>query len=172
MASSMTQRLAVGAALFGGLLAGVTANRAVVQMPAWERIGVLSWACFTRAENHGIGMVFYPVLGLAALLFTVATAIAFRFDRKARDLRAGPIYAAAALAITWAVVTRAVLVPALSSLGDVGTSAAEVRRIFLHYATWSGVNDLLHVLMFVSNLWALTDVLSGPKGSVMTSAGS
>jgi hypothetical protein len=55
MASSVTKGLAVGAALFGGILAGVTANRALVQLPAFERIGVIPWANLTRAENHGIG---------------------------------------------------------------------------------------------------------------------
>jgi hypothetical protein len=34
MASSVTKGLAVGAVLFGGVLAGVTANRALVQLPA------------------------------------------------------------------------------------------------------------------------------------------
>ena len=66
MAFSRTEGLAVGAALFGGLLAGVTANRALVQMPAWQRIDVVPWAAFTRAENLGfVGMIFYPAIGLA-----------------------------------------------------------------------------------------------------------
>jgi hypothetical protein len=38
MASSMTKVLAIAAALFGGLLAGTTATRALVEMPAWERV--------------------------------------------------------------------------------------------------------------------------------------
>jgi hypothetical protein len=63
----VTKSLAVGAILLGGLLAGVTADRALVQMPAWERIGVIPWANFTRAENHGIGSIFYLVIGLIAL---------------------------------------------------------------------------------------------------------
>jgi hypothetical protein len=169
MASSVTERLALGAALFGGLLAGVTANRALVQMPAWERIGVISWASFTRAENHGIGMIFYPVLGGAALFFTVAAAVAFRFDRKARGLRGAPIYAAAVLAVSWAVITRVVLVPAMSSVGEASTSAAELQRLFLNVARWSGINDMLHALTFVANLWALRELLSSPNGSPVAS---
>src|SRR6266700_165123 len=116
MASSVTRGLAVGATLFGGILAGVTANRALVQMPAFERIGVIPWANLTRAENHGIGSFFYPVGGLVGLLLTAATSLAFRFARSARGSRSFPIYTAALLAIAAAVVTRGVLVPTMFSL--------------------------------------------------------
>src|ERR1700720_152302 len=109
MASSVTKGLAVGAALSGGILAGVTANRALVQLPAFERIGMIPWANLTRAENHGIGSFFYLVIGLIELLLTVATMIAFHFDPAARGSCRFPIYSAVALAITAAVVTRGVL---------------------------------------------------------------
>ena len=91
MASFVTKGLALGAALFGGLQAGVTANRAFVLLPAWDRLGVIPWANFTRAENVGVGALFYPVLGLAALLFTVSAAIGFRLDRTAHGSRRLPV---------------------------------------------------------------------------------
>jgi hypothetical protein len=164
MASSVTKGLAVGAALFGGILAGATANRALVQLPAFERIGVIPWANLTRAENHGIGSFFYLVVGFLALLLTVATAIAFRFDHAARGSSRFPLYAAVVLAIAPAVVTRGVLVPAMFSLRAAGDNAVELRRILLINARWWGVNDALHVLTFALNLWVLTDLWSNPKG--------
>jgi hypothetical protein len=163
MATAMTKGLALGAAWFGGLLAGVTANRALVLLPAFERIGVIPWATLTRAENHGIGAFFYLVIGLVALLLTAGTAIAFRLDRAAHGSRSFPIYVAVALAIAGAVVTRGVLVPAMFSLRAAGDNAAELQRIFLINARWWGVNDLLHVLTFGLNLWAVTEVWSGPQ---------
>jgi hypothetical protein len=163
MASSVTKGLAAGAALFGGLLAGVTANRALVQLPAWERLGVISWAHFTRAENAGIGSIFYPALGLAALLLTIATAIAFRVDRDARGARRFPIYLALTLAITWALVTRVVLVPAMFRLKSAGDNAAELQQIFLTVMRGSAVNDILHVLTFALTLWACA--FSNSKGN-------
>jgi hypothetical protein len=72
---TFAKALAVGAALLGGIQAGVTANRVVVQMPAWERLGIIPWADFTRAENHGFGAIFYPAIGLAAVVFPLAPAI-------------------------------------------------------------------------------------------------
>jgi len=163
MASSVTKGLALGAALFGGLHAGVTANRAFVLLPAWERLGVIPWANFTRAENVGVGALFYPVLGLAALLFTVSAAIALRLDRTARGLRRFPACAAALLAIVWATVTRALILPAMFALRDAGTHAEHLQQIFLTISRWSGVNDVLHILTFGLNLWALAVVFSSTK---------
>jgi hypothetical protein len=160
MASSVTKTLALGAALFEGLQAGVTANRALVLMPAWERLGVIPWATFTRAENVGIGALFYPLLGLAALVFTASAAIAFRLDRAARSSCSFPVYAAVLLAIAWAIVTRAVLLPLMFGLRDATTNPAELHRVFLIVARWSGVNDVLHVITFGFNLWALAAVFS------------
>jgi len=163
MTTSHTQRLAAGAAFFGGILAGATANRALVLLPAFERIGVLSWANLTRAENHGIGSFFYVVIGLIALLLTIGTAIAFRFDRSARDLPKFPVYSAAALAIASAVVTRVILVPAMFGMRSAGDNIAELQQVFLINARWWGVNDFLHVLTFVLNLWVLIGAVSGQR---------
>ncbi|OLB21925.1 MAG: hypothetical protein AUI12_17150 [Acidobacteria bacterium 13_2_20CM_2_57_6] len=163
MASSAIKGLAFGAALFGGLQAGATANRAFVLLAAWERLGVIPWVNFTRAENVGVGALFYPVLGLAALLFTVSAAIAFRLDRTERGSRRFPVYAAALLAIVWATVTRALILPAMFVLRDASTDTAQLQQIFLTVSRWSGVNDVLHILTFALNLWALAVVFSGPN---------
>lgn len=94
---------------------------------------------------------------------TAATAIAFRLDRTARRSRTLPIYTAAVLAIAAAVVTRAILVPANFALRAAGDNAAELQRIFLIVARWWRVNDLLHVLTFGLNLWALAEIFSRLK---------
>jgi hypothetical protein len=159
MASMRTTRLATGAVLFGGLLAGVTANRALVEMPAWERLGVLPWANFLRAENHGVGAFFYLVVGLITLLFTIGAGIAFYLDRQAQGPGRIPIYTAAVLAITYAVITRAVLVPANFRIRAVGDNVDELQRIFQKIALWSGVNDALHVVTFGLSVWALIEIV-------------
>jgi len=163
MKFSVSKALAFGSVLFGGLLAGVTANRALVELPAWERVGAISWASFTRAENHGIGSFFYPVIGLLALLLTVVTAIAFRFDPSARSSRKFPAYAAALLAIMYSAITRVILVPAAFRLRVAGNDGAELQQIFVGIAPWWGVNDFLHVLVFGLSLWALAEILARPN---------
>ena len=163
MPPSITKGLTVAAVLFGGLLAGVTANRALVQLPAWKRIGLVPWANFTGAENLGLASIFYPVLGLAALLFTVAAAIAFRFDRGARRPGRVPLYSAAVLALAWAAITRFVLVPAMSHVSAAANNTAELQQLFMTVARWSGVNDALHVLTFGLSLWGLAELFSYRK---------
>jgi hypothetical protein len=162
MKLSVTKTLAFGAALFGGLLAGVTANRALVELPAWQRIGVIAWANFTRAENHGIGSFFYIVIGFMALVLTIGAAIAFRFDRSARGSRRFPAYAAALVAIAYAVITRAILVPAAFRLRAAGNDGAELQQTFVGAARWWGVNDTLHVLAFGLSLWAFAEISTRP----------
>jgi|SRR5579859_3363677 len=162
MQTSTTKSLAACACLFAGLLAGVTANRALVELPAWSRLGAIPWADFTRAENHGVGSFFYLVIGFLALSTTIGTAIAFRRDPAVRGLHRFPAYAAALLAIAYGVITRTVLVPAAFHLRAAGNDGAELQHIFVSVARWSGINDLLHVLAFALSLYAFAEVVAAP----------
>ncbi|MBV9302171.1 MAG: hypothetical protein JOY62_08390 [Acidobacteriaceae bacterium] len=161
----ITKRLVVGATFFGGLLAGVTANRALVQLPAWGRTGLTDWARFANQENLGLGPLFYSSVGLAALLFTVAAAIASRFDRAVHEARRFPIYSAAVVAILWAGITRFVLVPAMSHVNAAINNPTELKQAFLTVTRWSAVNDALHVLTFVLTLWGFVEIFSRAPGS-------
>lgn len=154
MGSSVTKILAAGAVFFAGLQAGVTLNRALVQVPAWRRVGMLAWADFMRAENVGLGSAFYPVLGLVAILTTIGTAVAYRFDKDRRLARSIPVYTAAAFAVLWALITRVVLVPQLSGL-KVEDNPLRLQQIFGTVFFGSAVNDVLHVAAFAFSLWAL-----------------
>jgi hypothetical protein len=165
MQSSKSKAIAAAATLFGGILAGVTANRALVEFPAWERIGVISWANFTRAENHGVGAFFYVVIGFLALFFTILTAIAFRFDRSARRSDSLPAYAAAVLAVIYAVITRAILVPAAFQMRAADSNSVNLQAIFSDVVRWSGVNDILHVFAFGFSLWAFAAIMARPERS-------
>ena len=161
MPSPVSKAFAVGAALFGGIQAGVTANRALVLMPAWKRLGVIPWANFIRAENHGVGAVFYPAIGLAAVIFPIALAIAFRPDKTQGKSRGLPVYLAAVSVIVWASITRAVLVPAMFRLQNMTGDALELERIFSLVARWSAVNDALHLITFSLTIWAVIETFSG-----------
>lgn len=160
MQLSRSKVIAATACIFGGLLAGVTANRALVELPAWERMGAIAWASFTRAENHGVGSFFYLIIGLLALLSTLVTAIEFRLNASFRGLQRFPAYAAALLAITYAVITRAILVPAAFHLRAAGNDSADLQQIFTTVTHWWGINDVLHVLAFGLSVWAFAEMLT------------
>jgi cytochrome c biogenesis factor len=147
--------------LLEGRSPATTATRALVQMPARERLGAVPWAEHTRAEHDGLGVVFYDLVGGIALLFTVATAIAFRLDRTMRRSRRLPIYAAIAISGVAGVVTRMMIVPADFQMRAAGDNAAvELQTIFQHLAPWWGVNDVLHIVAFGFTLWALMVIVS------------
>jgi hypothetical protein len=168
MTSMVTKASAIGAALFGGLLAGSTATRAFVEMPAWERIGVKEWAAFSRVENASAAFLLYPAIGAAALLLTIGTAVALHFDRTARATRRLPIYSAVAVVVVAAVVTRAGVVPALFQLKNTLDDPGLAPGLFQTLAGWWAINDLLHTLAFSLNLWALVEILTGSsRGSVL-----
>jgi hypothetical protein len=159
MRPSVTRVFAVAAALFGGLLAGTTATRALVEMPAWQRVGAVRWAEFARAENHGVGLFFFPAIGLVALLLTAGTAIAFRFDRSVSRSRRLPVYAAVIVSIVGAVVTRGAIVPEMFRM-RAASDAAFLQGVLQSITPWWGVNDVLHLLAFAFNLWALTEIVA------------
>jgi hypothetical protein len=161
MTSTVTKATAIGAALFGGLLAGATATRAFVEMPAWERIGVTEWTAFSRVENASAGFLLYPAIGGSALFLTIGTAIAVQFDRTGGAIRRLPIYSAVTVAVLAAIVTRAGVVPALFQLKNTLHDPALAPGLFRALAGWWAVNDLLHTLAFSLNLWALVEVLRG-----------
>ena len=55
--------------------------------------------------------------------------------------------------------------PAMFSLRVAGNNAAELQQIFLSVGRWSEINDVLHLFTFGLNLWALTELFAGPKGT-------
>jgi hypothetical protein len=159
MASSLTKSLIVAAALFGGLLAGPAVNKVVVQIPAWQEVGVLPWKNFTRAADLRAGLILYSSIGLAALSLTVGAAIAFRFERASLRPGATAVYGAAAVAVIAVIVTVRLLAPEMLSLRQMADDAGEAMRIFASTARWWEVKALLHVLGFGLTLWAMVIVL-------------
>jgi hypothetical protein len=167
MTFRVTRALAIGAALFGGLLAGSTATRAFVEMPAWQRIGVGPWAAFARVENAETAFLLYPIVGGSALLLTIATAVGVRLDRTAGLSRRAPVYAAAGVAAVAALITRFGVVPALFQLENTLQDPELAPSLFSALARWWAVNDLFHTAAFGLNLWALVEILTASgRGAV------
>ena len=63
------------ATVLTGLLAGISLDKWVVQLPARHQIGIRPFAAFSRANDLGNGLVLYPVLGVGAAMVTIAAAL-------------------------------------------------------------------------------------------------
>src|SRR5437879_13477607 len=99
MSSPTTRRLVVGATLLQSVVAGVNANRALVEMPAWQRTGPLGWAAFSRhADLARRAAVLYPASAFAGLFLSVAAVVGHRRDRSAPAAAALPLHFATLMA--------------------------------------------------------------------------
>ena len=64
--------LATTALAANGILAGLSLDKVIVQLPARRRIGVTAYAAYARAADPGNGIAFYAAGGVGAAALTVA----------------------------------------------------------------------------------------------------
>src|SRR5947208_15254586 len=93
------------ATLANGLLAGGDVDRCLVGMPAWQSVGVLGWAKYSRLADLGNGFVLYTLLAIGGTLLSLAAAATFIRQAKHERFVTIPVYAAAALAVAGLVMT-------------------------------------------------------------------
>jgi hypothetical protein len=155
--ASPARALGVAATLFAGLLAGLTAERALVQMPAWSNIGIVPWAIYLRTVSSGVGWLLYPAVGLLALLASAAMAVVVSLDRSTpRPRSVRPLaYLATAVTIAGAVVTRVAVVPLLAQVVGGHGNADSAAKAFASLKGWWILNDGLHTGAFLCTLLAL-----------------
>jgi len=71
----MRQAVAIASAAVTGILAGATADRLIVQLPAFKRTGMHAWGDFSRkADLSPNGALFYPLAGIGSAALSIATA--------------------------------------------------------------------------------------------------
>ena len=63
---------AMAALVADGILAGLSLDKVIVQLPARRRIGVTAYAAYARAADLGNGIAFYAAVGVGAAVLTVA----------------------------------------------------------------------------------------------------
>ena len=163
MASAVTVGFVVAATAVNGLLAGLNVDRLIVQMPAWEEVGALAWATYSREADLGNGLILYSLEGIGGAILTIAAAVAFYFDRAAPRSAAVPIYAAVALVVGGLLATTQAA-PIMLSLREIGDDPVALQRAFEGFARWGTVRAVIQVLAFGASLWALVSV-SRPRTS-------
>jgi hypothetical protein len=68
----------LAATAFAGLLAGASLDRYLVQVPAWRRLNVMTWAEHSRYADLGNGRFWYPTLAFAATGLSIAAILGAR----------------------------------------------------------------------------------------------
>src|SRR5215470_10450090 len=146
-ASGLLPIVLIAAVLANGLIAGASLDRSVVQLPARRKIGVVAYSAYSVAhELEGVGLIWYPLLGIGSALLTIAAA-AVAAITGIPLLNGSPIYLAAVAAVMHSVATsRAAPVNfrQRSAHGD----EAELARIIDSFARWHGARAVLQLASF------------------------
>jgi len=154
-----TRNLAVGAVILGGIVAGFSLNRLLVDLPAWAILGPEQWARFTRNADLGKGLVVYPAIGLAALVCSLGAAVLAHFDSSPKSA-ALPLYLAGVTAVIAFVVTRFLLAPEILNLRSDSPDFTHLQNAFVLTRHWWHLKAGLHTITFVCNVGGLMELMS------------
>ena len=152
MIFNLTFILNLAATVLTGLLAGISLDKAIVQLPARHRMGVIGFAAFSRANDLGAGLIAYPVLGISAALLTISAALAV-FFQGAPLADAWPLYISVLLALLHSITT-ARAAPNMLSLRQPTNDEAVLTETLNRFAKWHNLRAFLQLLNFLMLVWA------------------
>lgn len=145
------------AAAFNGL-SGSGMDRALIEMPAWQHVGALAWAAFSRWADLGTnGLILYPLEKIGGTVFSVAAAVIFFVARRSLPHNGAlPIYGAALLTIGSLLATTqaAPLMMSTPHLSD----PTSLQHALDGFAFWEAIRAGIQALAFCANLWSLVIV--------------
>ncbi len=155
MATPVTRGLVTAATALSGVVAGTTIDTGVVKLPAWRRLGAEAWAGYTR-EELPISLVWYPVLGVGAVLANVAAAVAVHRDGGAPRSANLPSRAVAVLAIGH-LLTTAKAAPNMVRARET-QDPASLEEALEGFTRWHLARTGIDALTFAANLRSLMSV--------------
>ncbi len=163
MVSRLTLRLVILATLVDSILAGTNVNRALVEMPAWQKTGARGWAAFSRHADLGqTGMLLYPLSAFASAILSLAAAVRFHLHGGEPSAAALPLHAAV-LATIAGLVTTIKAAPIMLGVRNLGDDTPALQQALDGFQFWGNIRGVLQVLAFVTNLWSLLAVLDARR---------
>jgi len=153
MSINLTLILILAATIVTGLLAGISLDKAIVQLPARHRMGVVGFASFSKANDLGNGLIVYPALGSSAALLTLLAALA-AFMQGTPLAHIWPLYISALLALLHSVTT-ARAAPNMLSLRQSPKDESILIETFNRFAKWHNLRAILQLFNFIMLAWAV-----------------
>lgn len=143
-------------------LFGSSIDRVVVATPAWEHLGALDWAAYSRHADLGNGLILYPIIGILPTVLAIAAAITHRLDRAAPRPATAPIYLAA-LSMIGVMVTTAVAAPIMLNVGNLGNDKGALQQAFDQFTLWGvQVRAGFFAAAFLATVWAVAALARRP----------
>lgn len=144
------QALIYCSAFLNGLIAGGALDKAIMELPARKKLGASAFLDYFRATDLGPGMIYYPVLGLAAPIVTIVTAAVLPPDGGERTWMT---YAAIAASVH--VLSTAGAVSSARRLRSKDPDEKELEGILNRFASWNALRVLALLCAFAFSLAAL-----------------
>jgi hypothetical protein len=156
----LTWRFAVAAVLWQGLFGSPLIVRGFIETPAWQHLGAVAWAHFSRYADLGTGLILYPIFGLISWVIALATAVSYRLDRTANRAAALPVYLAALFSIA-AALTTVVAAPIMLGIMNLPEAGTGIQEGFSRFTLWGVyVRGAAFTLSFLSSVWAMVRLAS------------
>ena len=139
--------VAVAALVADGLLAGLSLDKVIVQLPARARMGAVGYASYARSADLGNGIAFYAPVGVSAAVLTVA-AFGVAAGRGAPAAVTGLLAAAAALAVLHSAATGKAA-PTMFQIGRAADTRAALEPLLTRFARWSTARAIAQVATLI-----------------------
>jgi hypothetical protein len=131
-----------------GLLAGLSLDKVIVQLPARRRIGAVAYAAYARSADLGNGVAYYAVVGVSAAALTIA-AFAAAAARGASGAVTGLLAGAAALSVLHSIATGRAA-PAMFKIGRAEDTQAALEPLLARFARWSAARAALQAATLIT----------------------
>jgi hypothetical protein len=153
--------LLLASTIVTGLLAGASLDKALVQLPARHRMGIMRFAAFSRANDLGNGLIVYPVLGISSALLTIIAALAAFLQGIPLEY-AMPLYISVILAVLHSVTTSRAA-PNMLSLRQTTSDEVTLTETLDRFAKWHNLRTILQLLNFIMLVWAVVAYTAVPR---------
>lgn len=131
-----------------GLLAGLSLDKVIVQLPARRRIGAVAYAAYARSADLGNGVAYYAVVGVGAAALTIA-AFAAAAARSSCGAVTGLLGAAAALSVLHSLATGRAA-PTMFKIGRAEDTPEALAALLDRFARWSAARAALQAATLIT----------------------
>jgi hypothetical protein len=151
---STTQILAICATALTGLLAGMSLDQSVKQLPARHRIGVSAFSAYQRAADLKNGVYLYAGFGVGSLVAALAAAVGGHLAGLSGSSMIA-LNATAGLSILHSIVTAFAAPTDFSQRTYALDDEAALKRVFDRFERLQALRAILQLLAFGALLWAV-----------------
>lgn len=131
-----------------GLLAGLSLNKSVVELPAGKRMGALDFSRFSREADLRNGLPYYAGLGVATPVLTVA-AIVWTIAGGAPSSMFLWLAVSAGILSVGHLATAGGAAPNMLRVGKLGDDERALNEAYSRFRQWQTARAILQVAAFV-----------------------